>query len=77
MASVEEKTQSKSQSREQTLNKAIWQTYEEKKRMKPSSALNICSQLRGSCWESMPWESRLWPCKKFCGVSKPLAVSRT
>lgn len=32
MASVEEENQSKSQSREQTLNKAVWQTYEGKEK---------------------------------------------
>lgn len=32
MVNVEEKNQSKSQSREETLNKAIWQTYEGKEK---------------------------------------------
>lgn len=77
MANVEEKNQSKSQSREQTLNKPSGKRMRGKKMMRPSSALNICSQLRGSCWELMPWESRLWPCGKFCRESKPLAALRT
>lgn len=47
-----------------------------KKKMRPSSALNIYLQLSGSCWQLMLWESRLWPSKKFSGVSKPLTVSR-
>lgn len=48
------KNQSKSQFREQTLNKAIWQTYEGKEDYETEFCFKYLFTLRGSWWELIP-----------------------
>lgn len=71
------KNQSKSQSREQTLNKAIWQTYEGKEDDETEFCFKYLFTLRGIWWELIPWESRLRASKEYCVVSESVAVLRT